>query len=56
MYNFSGLIFRIWGVAGIIFIIGVICVLMGQPWRNGFKGSCAEEFANENDIPFEALD
>lgn len=37
MYNFSGLIFRIWGVAGIIFIIGVICVLIGQPWRNGFR-------------------
>lgn len=35
MYNFSGLIFRIWGVAGIIFVIGIICMLIGKPWENG---------------------
>ena len=32
MYNFSGVLFRIWGVCGAILLLGVICILLEKPW------------------------
>ncbi len=32
MYNFSGVLYRIWGVCGAILILGVVCILFEKPW------------------------
>ena len=32
MYNFSGVLYRIWGVCGVILILGVVCILFEKPW------------------------
>ena len=37
MYNFSGIIYRIWGVGGILVAIGIVLILFEKPWKNGFK-------------------
>ena len=37
MYNFSGLIFRIWGVDGIMLLLGVVLLLFERPWRKSFR-------------------
>lgn len=37
MYNFSGIVYRIWGVSGIILLLGIICILIEKPWKKGFK-------------------
>ena len=37
MYNFSGVLYRIWGVCGIVFLLGVLCILFEKPWINGFR-------------------
>lgn len=37
MYNFSGILYRIWGVCGIILLLGVVCILFEKPWSKGFK-------------------
>lgn len=37
MYNFSGVLYRIWGVCGVVLIMGIICILLEKPWRNDFK-------------------
>ena len=37
MYNFSGIIYRIWAVCGIIFVLGMFLFLMEKPWKNGLK-------------------
>lgn len=37
MYNFSGVLYRIWGVCGIILIMGVILILFEKPWKKDFK-------------------
>ena len=37
MYNFSGVIFRIWGVCGAVLLLGVMCILLEKPWSNSFK-------------------
>lgn len=37
MFNYSGLIYRIWGVAGIIAVVGLIGILTARPWRKKFK-------------------
>lgn len=37
MYNYSGLFFRIWGVCGVILLLGVICILVEKPWTTSFK-------------------
>lgn len=37
MYNFSGIWFRIWGVCGIVLLVGVLCVVLEKPWIKGFK-------------------
>lgn len=37
MYNFSGIIYRIWAVCGILFVLGMLLFLMVKPWKNGFK-------------------
>ena len=36
MYNYSGIFYRIWGVCGIIFLVGVMCILLERPWKIGF--------------------
>lgn len=36
MYNFSGLLFRIWGVCGIIFLLGLFLLLCEKPWSATF--------------------
>lgn len=36
MYNFSGVLFRIWGVCGVILILGVAGILFQKPWANTF--------------------
>lgn len=33
MFNFSGLVFRIWGVCGIVLFIGLIGILSKRPWK-----------------------
>ena len=40
MYDFSGIVYRIFGVAGIMFIIGVVCMLIDKPWKNGLNTHC----------------
>ena len=37
MYNFSGVLYRIWGVCGVVLILGVVCVLLEKPWAKNFK-------------------
>ena len=37
MYNFSGILYRIWGVCGVILILGVVCVLFEKPWAKNVK-------------------
>ena len=38
MYNFSGIVYRIWGVSGImLLLLGIICILLEKPWKKGFK-------------------
>jgi len=37
MYNFSGVLFRIWGVCGAILILGVVCILFDRPWAKNVK-------------------
>ena len=37
MYNFSGILYRIWGVCGTILVIGLICILFEKPWAKNFK-------------------
>lgn len=32
MYNFSGVFYRIWGVCGILLLLGVVCILVERPW------------------------
>ncbi len=36
MYNFSGMYYRIWAVAGILLLIGITCVLIQKPWAKKF--------------------
>lgn len=36
MYNFSGLLFRVWGVCGIIFLLGLFLLLCEKPWSATF--------------------
>lgn len=36
MYNFSGLLFRVWGVCGIIFLLGLFLLLFEKPWSSTF--------------------
>lgn len=36
MICFDGIIYRIWGVCGCIFLIGVLCILIEKPWKNQF--------------------
>lgn len=37
MYNFSGIVYRIGGVSGIMLLLGIICILLEKPWIKGFK-------------------
>ena len=32
MFNFSGVLYRIWGVCGILLLVGVGCILVERPW------------------------
>ncbi len=33
MYHFSGIIYRIWAVGGIIFLLGLILICFEKPWK-----------------------
>ena len=37
MYNFSGLIVMILGIFGLMFLLGVVCILIEKPWKKGVK-------------------
>ena len=37
MYNFSGIVYRIWGVCGVIFIVGIICIFLDKILKKGFS-------------------
>ncbi len=37
MYNFSGIVYRIWGVCGIILLVGIIVILCAKPWMPDFN-------------------
>lgn len=37
MYNFSGVLYRIWGVCGVILILGVVGILFEKPWAKKVK-------------------
>lgn len=32
MFNFSGVFYRIWGVCGILLLVGILCILVERPW------------------------
>lgn len=33
MYNFSGIVYRIYGVSGIMLLLGIVLILFQRPWR-----------------------
>jgi len=37
MFNFSGVFYRIWGVCGILLLLGVVCILVEKPWAKKIK-------------------
>lgn len=37
MYNFSGVMYRIWGVCGVILMLGFVCLLFERPWKKSFR-------------------
>lgn len=37
MFNFSGVFYRIWGVCGVILILGVVYILLNRPWARNVK-------------------
>lgn len=37
MYNFSGIWFRIFGVCGSFFVLGIVLILFEKPWEVGFS-------------------
>lgn len=37
MFNFSGVLYRIWGVCGVILVLGVACILLNRPWARKVK-------------------
>ena len=37
MYNFSGLIYRIWTVVGLLLLLGLTDILFEKPWSKSFK-------------------
>lgn len=34
MYNFSGIAYRIYGVCGIMLLLGIVLILFKRPWKN----------------------
>ena len=49
MYNFSGVLYRIWGVCGAILILGVVCVLFEKPWIKKDKAKKGKFLSTLND-------
>lgn len=39
MYNFSSIIYRLWAECGIVFALGILCVLLDKPWKKPRKKS-----------------
>ena len=37
MFNFSGVLYRIWCVCGVILVLGVACILLNRPWARKVK-------------------
>ena len=37
MYDFSGVTYRIWAVCGVMFALGLLCLLLDRPWIKGFS-------------------
>ena len=37
MYCFDGIIYRLWGVCGFMFLVGFICILLECPWKKRFR-------------------
>ena len=37
MFDFSGVLYRIWGVCGIVLILGIVCILFERPWARSVK-------------------
>lgn len=37
MFNFSGVLYRIWGGCGVILVLGVACNLLNRPWAREVK-------------------
>ena len=37
MFNFSGVLYGIWGVCGVILVLGVACILLNRPWARKVK-------------------
>lgn len=37
MFNFSGVLYRIWGVCGVILVLGVARILLNRPWARKVK-------------------
>ena len=33
MYNFTGIVYRIWAVCGVLFLLGLILILFEKPWK-----------------------
>lgn len=38
--NYSGILYRIWGEAGIIILIGIACMLLSGFWTKAFHKQC----------------
>ena len=36
MYNFSGIFYRIWGVCGFLFALGIVLIFLEKPWAKNF--------------------
>lgn len=42
MFDYSGLLFRVWGVAGIMLASGVVILLVEKPWVKGLRNNGAK--------------
>ena len=36
MYDFSGIFYRIWGVSGVLLLLGIVVMLREKPWTGDF--------------------
>lgn len=37
MYCYDGIVYRIWSVSGVMFLLGVLCILVERRFHSGIK-------------------